>query len=55
MEGSNGMILREYFAGQALAGLLAGKTYSNSGDGFEAFIATESFNIADAMMEESSK
>jgi hypothetical protein len=49
-EGSPGMGLREYFAAHALTGLIASGTWSNSGDGFEQFIANTAFNIADAML-----
>jgi hypothetical protein len=45
-----GMTLRDYFAGQALVGLLASSTFTNGGDGFEEFIANKADNIADAML-----
>jgi len=48
--GLDGMSLRDWFAGQALAGLLASGVYSNSGPGFESFIALKSFYVADAML-----
>jgi hypothetical protein len=48
--GAEGMRLRDWFAGQALAGLIASNTYSNGADGFEAFIADKALNIADAML-----
>lgn len=47
---NGGMSLRDWFSGQALAGVLASKTFSNSGPGFEDFIATYAFNVADAML-----
>ena len=45
-----GMTKREWFAGHALNGLLASGTFTNSGDGFEDFIANKAVNIADAML-----
>jgi len=42
--------LRDLFAGQALTGLLASGKWHNTGNGFEAFIALQADNIADAMM-----
>ncbi len=49
-ETNQGMSLRDYFAGQALAGLLASVQWSNSGDGFGDHIAAHASNIADAML-----
>lgn len=46
----DGMSLRDHFAGRALVGLLASGTFSNSGNGFEAFISEKAFNLADAML-----
>ena len=50
-----GMTLRDWFAGQVLSGLLASGTFSNTGPGFEAFIADKAGNIADAMLAERAK
>lgn len=50
-----GLSIRDWFAGQALVGLLASSTYSNAGDGFEDFIAAKAGNIADAMLIEREK
>ncbi len=47
---AEGMDLRDYFAGQALAGCLASGKWDNAGTGFEAYIATHAYNIADAML-----
>lgn len=49
------MTLRDWFAGQALVGLIASGTWSNSGDGFERFIADRAGSIADAMLAERAK
>lgn len=46
---STGMSLRDWFAGQALAGLLAGQ-YSESGRWNLSDLPKESFEIADAMI-----
>jgi hypothetical protein len=49
----DGMTLRDYFAGQALVGLLAtGEDYhdNNYGDGWNWFAAA-AYNLADAMIE----
>ncbi len=46
---STGMSLRDWFAGQALAGLLAGQ-YSESGRWNLSELPKESFEIADAMI-----
>ena len=48
---SAGMTLRDWFAGQALAGFIASGTFSNAGTGFESFIAGHAYNVADAMLE----
>ena len=48
---SGGMTLRDWFAGQALAGFIASGTFSNAGTGFESFIAGHAYNVADAMLE----
>jgi hypothetical protein len=40
-----GMTLRDWFAGQALAGLLASKGYHE-----RSVAATDAFNLADAML-----
>lgn len=45
-----GMSLRDWFAGQALNGLLASGKWDNCGVGFEAYIATHAHNVADAML-----
>lgn len=45
---TSGMTLREYFAGQALAGLLADPTVR--GEGLQKKVARLSFEIADAML-----
>lgn len=50
-----GMTLRDWFAGQALAGLLASKVYHNAGEGFGTFIADQAGIIADAMIAERAK
>ena len=47
----DGMTLRDWFAGQALAGFIASGTFSNAGTGFESFIAGHAYNVADAMLE----
>jgi hypothetical protein len=44
-----GMTLRDWFAGQALAGTLAGGVYAISG-GTEEHIACLAYNFADAML-----
>lgn len=44
--GANGMTLRDWFAGQALAGLLAATDLS----GTHALYAEESYEFADAML-----
>ena len=49
------MTLRDWFAGQALTGLLASGQWNNSGAGFEDFIAIHAGNIADAMLAERTK
>ena len=41
---------REAFAAAALNGLLASGKFDNVGMGFEDFIATAAYNIADAML-----
>lgn len=47
-DGHNGMYLRDYFAGQALAGLMSsevkGREYSNE------WVAKRSYHVADAML-----
>jgi hypothetical protein len=45
-----GISLRDWFAGHALAGLLASATYTNTGQGFSEFIAARAGEIADAMI-----
>jgi hypothetical protein len=52
---SEGMDLRDWFAGQIINGLLASGKWDNCGAGFEAYIATHAANIADAMLAERSK
>lgn len=47
---SDGMTLRDRFAGQALAGCLASGKWDNAGSGFEEYISTHAFNLADAML-----
>lgn len=44
-----GMTLRDYFAGQALAGLLTGQFSDTSRHNFDA-LPKEAFDIADAML-----
>jgi hypothetical protein len=44
-----GMTLRDWFAGQALAGLLGGQ-YGHSGDYNLSEVPEEAFRIADAML-----
>lgn len=52
-----GMPLRDWFAGQALTGLLASGQWNNNGldDGFAEHIARHASNIADAMLAERAK
>ena len=50
-----GMTLRDWFAGQALSGLLASGKWDNHGAGFDDFIAIHAVNIADAMLAERAK
>lgn len=45
-----GMTRRDWFAGQALTGLLASGKWDNVGPGFDDFIAVRAGNIADAML-----
>lgn len=54
-EGSEGMTLRDWFAGHALAGLLASGTYANYGAGFGDYIAVQAGLIADGMMTDRQK
>lgn len=55
VNGQEGMTLRDWFAGQALNGLLASGKWDNCGVGFEAYIAGHASNIADAMLAERAK
>lgn len=49
-EGFRGMSMRDWFAGQALAGMLSSNHFTPSGFGFEEFMAKKAFNMADAML-----
>ena len=44
--GPNGMTLRDYFAGQALAGILASANFGNVKD----WIGTKAYEVADSML-----
>jgi len=48
---SDGMTLRDYFAGQALAGMVAALANDPSSD-LRAFLTADCYLIADAMLEE---
>lgn len=51
MSGTMGMSLRDYFAGQALAGLCSNFTGGNrDSDWFEQYGAASAWQIADAMI-----
>lgn len=53
-----GMTLRDYFAGQALAGLLAHPYCKSVGPGFNGVtvrVAIEAYAVADAMLAERAK
>ena len=59
---SNGMTLRDYFAGQALAGMMANLEYLQNvvpadapQDEAEMLVARQATRIADAMLKERSK
>lgn len=52
-DGHNGMTLRDYFAGQALAGMAA-QAYVHSEDGI-ADCAEDAYALADAMLAERAK
>lgn len=55
-EGSDGMTLRDWFAGQALAGLLSGnQKFSVTDDQLHDAIALASMRLADAMLAERQK
>ena len=49
------MSLRDYFAGQALAGKISDQHPDYDLDNWMITLAKESYNIADAMMEERNK
>jgi hypothetical protein len=54
-EGSDGMTLRDWFAGQALAGMMANETTPFSSDHAEcepSQIAAAVYEIADAMLQQ---
>jgi hypothetical protein len=50
--GHDGMSLRDWFAGQALTGLLASTDYDVNPHGFTGNAALMAFKIADAMLAE---
>lgn len=50
-----GMGLWDWYAAHALSGLLASGIYSNSGAGFEDFIAIQAGNFADFVLAERAK
>jgi len=50
LAGNRGMSLHDWFAGQALVGLLSSGKWDNSGAGFEQYISAHASNIADAML-----
>lgn len=50
-ESQQGMSMRDYFAGQALAGIMAGHYVSNAAD----WVPTTAYRMADAMIEARSK
>lgn len=48
---SNGLTLRDYFAGQALAGFLSGRKEAYDGSATEAdWFAGAAYDVADAML-----
>lgn len=51
-EGSPGMSLRDWFAGQALAGMIA---HDNAGDMEDDILARTAYRTADAMLAERTK
>lgn len=50
-----GMTLRDYFAGQALMGLMTNKVPGTGSSGWQERAAWDAYSIADAMLAERSK
>lgn len=48
--GHPGMTLRDWFAGQALAGMATGRDWSTRGDADMSMLAEQAYIIADAML-----
>jgi hypothetical protein len=50
-----GMTLRDYFAGQALVGLLASNDLRLEAEGIDQYVSARSYGLADAMLVERTK
>lgn len=48
--GGEGMSLRDWFAGHALAGLLVGRDFGLMNEALEREIAEKAYDLADAML-----